>query len=63
MNGLFNVILLGEENKISSDLAWGIYLAFDEGEYRHQGDASDINPEEKYTHPMLFEILAQNEKK
>ena len=57
MNGLFDIILLGEENAISSDLAWGIYLAFDEGEYRHLSDAPDIKPREKYTRPMLLEIL------
>jgi len=57
MNNLFNVILLGEKNVITSDLAWEIFLAFDAGEYHHQGDAPDINPEKKYTHPMLFEIL------
>ncbi|WP_144395072.1 hypothetical protein [Pleionea sediminis] len=37
--------------------AWDIYLAFDEGEYQHRGDADDVVPHEKYTMPRILEIL------
>jgi hypothetical protein len=39
------------------ELAWEIFHAFDEGEYRHAGDAPDVEPIEKYTRPQIIEIL------
>jgi hypothetical protein len=35
----------------------GIFLAFDEGEYRHQGDSESVDNEAKYTRPMIIEVL------
>lgn len=38
-------------------LLLGIYTAFDQGEFQHQGDAPDVSPELKYTLPMLKETI------
>jgi hypothetical protein len=46
-----------EEHFDSTSLAFQVYIAFDEGEYLHPGDASSVIPEEKYTKPMIREIL------
>ncbi len=34
-----------------------VYEAFDAGEYYHQEDPEDVDPEEKYTRPMIAEAL------
>lgn len=57
MNGLFEVITLGHPTKFASDTAWSIYLAFDDGEWRHSGDSERIDPVEKYTRPQLVMIV------
>jgi hypothetical protein len=46
-----------ERDCLLPDPAYQVFLAFDEGEYRHNGDADDVNPEDKYTRPMIREIL------
>ena len=39
--------------------AFVIYQAFDEGEYYHSGDNREVDPVEKYTKPMVNEILRE----
>ncbi|WP_369990820.1 hypothetical protein [Pseudomonas xanthosomatis] len=57
MNGLFPAIFdLGMDEQMPQP-AFGIYLAFDEGEYQHVGDLEDWDPAERYTRPQLSEIL------
>ena len=36
---------------------YSVYEAFDAGEYYHSGDARDVSPEERYTKPLIEEIL------
>lgn len=36
---------------------WSIYQAFDDGEYTHPGDSSDMFPPERYTRPQLLAIV------
>lgn len=38
--------------------AYEVFIAFDEGEYEHQNDDSNIDPIEKYTVRMLEDILS-----
>ena len=40
------------------DLWWDVYLAFDEGEYHHDGDKSD-DPVAEHTAPMIAEIVGR----
>jgi|GEM_PF-2262338 len=54
VNSLFHIAIEGEP----PDLLWSVYLAFDEGEYHHPGDAADVDPIEAYTRPMILEVLA-----
>lgn len=37
-----------------------IFVAFDEGEYRHRNDELGTDPVEKYTLPMLAQITSRN---
>lgn len=37
--------------------AFAIFQAFDAGEYQHPSDSSEVDPVEKYTRPMITEIL------
>lgn len=39
------------------ELAYSIYLAFDEGEYHHDGDDINLDTPDKYTKPIILEIL------
>ena len=41
------------------DFFMRVYLAFDAGEYRHRGDAEDVDPEVKYTRPLIAEIVRE----
>ena len=41
------------------DFFFNVYLAFDEGEYRHPGDGEDVDPEVKYTRPLIAEIVRE----
>jgi hypothetical protein len=41
------------------ELMWSIYLAFDRGEYYHPDENQDEHPSERYTRPMILEILSQ----
>lgn len=44
-------------NRELSGAALEVFLAFDEGEYRHDADSKDIDPETKYTRPAIKELL------
>ena len=57
INDLFGAMTLTKEAIPST--FWKVYLAFDEGEYRHQTDDAQVDPAEKYTRPMVSEILSQ----
>jgi hypothetical protein len=41
------------------DLTHSIFLAFDAGEYSHQGDDRGVDPELKYTRPLIRNILSK----
>lgn len=41
--------------------AWEVFLAFDEGEYRHAGDPEGIDPEQKYTRPAISSIVVRDQ--
>jgi hypothetical protein len=51
-------VFLSSNNNTIPSPAYDVYLAFDEGEYHHRGDAENIDAEEKYTKPRIDEILA-----
>jgi hypothetical protein len=57
-NDLHAVITFANEARPA--LFWKIFLAFDEGEYRHRNDEPEANPVERYTRPMLAEILSEH---
>ncbi|MDX6748182.1 hypothetical protein SHK09_15400 [Polaribacter sp. PL03] len=40
-----------------SETLWECFEAFDSGEYHHNGDDKNIDPEEKYTKPMIENLL------
>jgi len=40
--------------------AFSIYEAFDAGEYYHNGDLPDVDPVEKYTRPLIIDILSSS---
>jgi len=44
-------------DRVLPEPADSIYLAFDAGEYRHQGDSDETDSEAKYTRPMIEEVL------
>jgi hypothetical protein len=35
-----------------------VFLAFDEGEYQHPQDTEEVDPEAKYTRPLIEKFLA-----
>jgi hypothetical protein len=37
-----------------------VYGAFDQGEYYHPEDSRDVDPEEKYTKPMIQAVLREH---
>jgi hypothetical protein len=55
-NSLYQVILF-EYDEIQSNLAWEMFLAFDEGEWHHNGDPEDQSPEDLYTRPAIRELI------
>ncbi len=57
-NDLHSVITFADEGRPA--LFWKIFLAFDEGEYRHRNDEPEADPVERYTRPMLTEILSEH---
>ena len=63
MNGLHDAMLLATPDRVSSDVAWTVFLAFDAGEFQNPSDSPSIDPVEKYTRPQLVEILREYESK
>jgi hypothetical protein len=56
LNSLHSWSLL-ERDRLLPEPANQVFLAFDEGEYRHRGDGNDVDTEAKYTRPMIAELL------
>jgi hypothetical protein len=56
MNELYTFSLF-HRDRVLPDPAHQVFVAFDEGEYHHPGDSDDVDPEEKYTRPMIREVL------
>ncbi|QJP08622.1 hypothetical protein [Pseudomonas multiresinivorans] len=57
MNGIINAVV---EVGMTSELpqpAFSLYQAFDQGEWIRNSDSPEIDPSEKYTRPMILEIL------
>jgi hypothetical protein len=57
VNDLHSVITFADEAR--PDLFWRVYLAFDEGEYRHENDEPEADPVQTYTQPMVAEIVSE----
>ena len=57
VNDIHAAITFADEDR--PDLFWGVYLAFDEGEYYH-GNNRDEDPVEVYTRPMIARIVSNN---
>ncbi|MFZ5637768.1 MAG: hypothetical protein ACOY82_14400 [Pseudomonadota bacterium] len=47
-----------EYDRIVPEVTYEVYEAFDAGEYYHSGDGPDVDPEVKYTKPMIAAFLA-----
>lgn len=66
MNSVFAMICTEEfierNGQAFPDITYAVFQAFDEGEYDHSQDAPDENPEEKYTKPMILQVLRIYEK-
>ncbi|HEV8694545.1 MAG TPA: hypothetical protein VGQ93_10260 [Lysobacter sp.] len=62
MNRLY-VFGYGNEDGVLPTYSWDVYRAFDDGEYRHYGDAEDVDPEQKYTRPQILELVAREQAK
>jgi hypothetical protein len=54
---LHSVITFADEARPA--LFWKVYLAFDEGEYRHENDEPEGDPVQTYTHPMVAEVVSE----
>jgi hypothetical protein len=54
VNDLFAVIMV--QNEATPDLFWGVFLAFDAGEFYPNGDRS-IDPIERFTRPQIAEVV------
>jgi hypothetical protein len=37
-----------------------VYFAFDQGEFRHQGDNESVDPEAKYTRPSIRSLVVRD---
>jgi hypothetical protein len=46
-----------KRDRLLPETAHKVFLAFDEGEYRHRGDDHEVDAEAKYTRPMIAELL------
>ncbi|WP_153912778.1 hypothetical protein [Shewanella sp. TC10] len=51
-------VFLSSNNNALPSPAYDVYLAFDEGEYHHDGDSDEVVAEEKYTKPQIDQILS-----
>lgn len=65
MNTLFSLATSTEfwamTGNETPSILFAVYQAFDEGEYFHQIDNLDANPEAKYTQPLIASILEQHQ--
>jgi hypothetical protein len=60
MNDLYHVAISSmDEWGDWQKLFWSVYTAFDEGEYHHDNDRAE-DPVEKYTRPMIADIVAEH---
>jgi hypothetical protein len=48
-----------ERDCLLPEPAHQVFLAFDEGEYRHRGDDDEVDTEAKYTRPMIAKLLRE----
>ena len=61
MNGLWGLLFQQPiENIVIPEITQDIFEAFDQGEYHHAGDSDDIDPEAKYTRPLVAAALAKH---
>lgn len=61
INGIFNFATTSEffgivDNEVREFLL-GVYTAFDQGEFHHNGDAPEIDPQFAYTMPLLKKVM------
>ena len=56
MNGIHGIITNADE--LRPELFWKVYLAFEEGEYYH-GNNREEDPVERYTRPMISQVLRE----
>ena len=59
MNELFSYSYADEDRGMPA-YAWHVFNAFDQGEFHHPNDPSDVDPEQKYTKAILAEAMAQH---
>ena len=63
MNAIFDVAVStrfwAEHDRVVPPHMMEVYQAFDAGEYFHPGDEPDVNPESKYTKPLIADFLAR----
>ena len=64
MNKLLNIgqifnKILSKEYEFST-IAWECYLAFDAGEFYHEGDDSTVDPSQKYTKHYIEKVLKKS---
>ena len=57
MNHLSAYMML-KHKRVLPTYSLSVFLAFDEGEYRHSGDAAGSSAEQLYTKPMIAKILS-----
>jgi hypothetical protein len=65
MNAAYSVSVTEEfwanHDRSIPPVMYEVYEAFDAGEHYHHGDACDIEPEVKYTRPLIQRFLAARE--
>jgi hypothetical protein len=49
-----------ENDRTIPHAMYEVYEAFDAGEYHHHGDASEVDPELKYTKPLVEKFLSMH---
>lgn len=61
VNSLYNWILVNEGARDMPTTFWRVFDAFDAGEFHHPGDASDVDPVERYTRPTIRDVLGTHD--
>lgn len=59
MNELFSYSY-SDEDRGMPDFALQVFNAFDQGEFHHRDDSHDVDPEQKYTRPILIKVFEQH---